>query len=219
MDIMQKKNIVIPKTARYFILNEPTEQIEQVWFVCHGYAQLANYFINNFDGLDKNKHLIIAPEGLHRFYWKGFSDRVVASWMTKEDRENDILDYVNYLNAVYVEVLSSLINKNVKINVLGFSQGTATVCRWLANEKVKADSLILWAGAYPADMNFEKNKGIFNQLKTYVVVGDTDEFINEEEVLKHSDLLNKFEIPFELVRFKGKHEINKEVLAELQKHF
>lgn len=214
---MLQKNIIIPKTARYFILNEPTEQIEQVWFVCHGYAQLANYFINNFDELDKNKNLIIAPEGLHRFYWKGFSERVVASWMTKEDRENDILDYINYLNVVYSEVISSLKNKNIKINVLGFSQGTATVCRWLASNNVKADSLILWAGAFPPDMNFEKNKEVFKKLKTFVVVGDADEFITEEEVLKHADLLKKNEIAFELIRFQGKHEINKQTLTDLQK--
>ena len=219
MNNMQQKNILVPKTARYFILNEPSEQIEQVWFVCHGYAQLANYFINNFDGLDKNKHLVIAPEGLHRFYWKGFSERVVASWMTKEDRENDILDYVNYLNLVYAEVLSTLKNKNIKINVLGFSQGTATVCRWLASGNVKADNLILWAGAFPSDMNFQKDKETFNKLKTYVVVGDADEFISEDEVLKHSDLLKKNEIVFELIRFKGKHEISKEILLDLQKRF
>ena len=214
---MQQKNIVIPKTARYFILNEPSEQIEQVWFVCHGYAQLANYFINNFDELDKNKNLIVAPEGLHRFYWKGFSERVVASWMTKEDRESDILDYVNYLNVVYQEVIASLKNKNVKINVLGFSQGTATVCRWLASSKVKADNLILWAGAFPNDMNWKQNKTVFDKMKTFVIVGDKDEFINEEEVLKHVDLLKKNEIAFELIRFKGKHEINKTTLSALQK--
>jgi len=216
---MQQKNIVIPKTARYFIVGEATEQIESVWFVCHGYAQLANYFINNFDELDNNKHLVVAPEGLHRFYWEGFSDRVVASWMTKEDRENDILDYVNYLDAVYTEVIASLKNKNIKINIFGFSQGTATVCRWLANNKVKADNLILWAGAFPSDMNFEKNKEVFNSINTFVVAGDADEFINEEEVLKHLELLHKNEIAFELIRFKGKHEIDKKVLTDLQKRF
>jgi hypothetical protein len=91
---MVKKNIIVTKTARYFISGEPSESIEQVWFVCHGYAQLANYFIRNFEILNDGKNLIIAPEGLNRFYWKGFSDRVVASWMTKEDREDDIKDYL-----------------------------------------------------------------------------------------------------------------------------
>lgn len=140
---MQQKNISITKTARYFILGDASDEIEQIWFVCHGYAQLANYFIKNFEVLDNGKNLIVAPEGLSRFYWKGFSDRVVASWMTREDRESDIEDYINFLNSVYTEVCSSLKNKNVRINVLGFSQGTATVCRWVASGKVKVDNFIL----------------------------------------------------------------------------
>lgn len=216
---MQQKNITIPKTARYFILNEPTEQIEQVWFVCHGYAQLANYFIKNFAELDSEKHLIVAPEGLHRFYWKGFSERVVASWMTKEDRENDILDYVHYLNLVYDEVMSSIKPQKIKVNVLGFSQGTATVCRWVANGKVQVDNFVLWAGAFPPDMNFEQDRKVFNQLKTYVVVGDEDEFIKEYDVVKQNDFLKKNQIDFEIIRFKGKHEIDKGVLNDLQKRF
>lgn len=214
---MQQKNIQVLKTARYFILGEASEQIKQVWFVCHGYAQLANYFLKNFEALNDGKTLIIAPEGLHRFYWKGFSEKVVASWMTKEDRENDITDYVNYLNVVYSEVMETLKNKNVNVNVLGFSQGTATVCRWLANSKVEADNLILWAGAFPDDMNFKTDKMVLDKLKTYLVVGDADEFINEEGVEKHSNLLKENDIKFELIRFKGKHEIDKTTLLDLQK--
>src|SRR3954467_9897190 len=98
---MKQRNITVSKTARYFVSGEMTESIEQLWFVCHGYAQLASSFLTWFDALDQQKHLVIAPEGLHRFYWKGFSDKVVASWMTKEDREADIADYVNFLNKVY----------------------------------------------------------------------------------------------------------------------
>ena len=64
---MQQKNISITKTARYFILGDASEKIEEVWFVCHGYAQLANYFIKNFEVLDNGKNLIVAPEGLSRF--------------------------------------------------------------------------------------------------------------------------------------------------------
>lgn len=214
---MQQKNITVSKTARYFILGQRSEQIEQVWIVCHGYAQLANYFLKNFEDLNDGKTLIIAPEGLHRFYWKGFSEKVVASWMTKEDRESDIADYVNYLNLVYKEVLSGLKNKNVKVNVLGFSQGTATVCRWLANNKVKADNLILWAGAFPDDTNFKTDKAVLDKLKTFVVVGDADEFIDEAGVEKHSSLLKENNIKFELIRFKGKHEIDNATLLDLQK--
>jgi predicted esterase len=213
---MQQKNITVPKTARYFVLGEPSEKIEQIWFVCHGYAQLANYFIQNFHSLNDGKCLIVAPEGLNRFYWKEFSGRVAASWMTKEDRGSDITDYVNYLDLVYSEVLSEFVGRKVKINVLGFSQGAATVCRWISNNKSPADNLILWAGAFPTDMNFEKDKTLFNSMSNFVVVGDMDEFIDEDEIKKHNEFLKNNAIKFELIRFIGKHEINQEVLLQLQ---
>jgi predicted esterase len=216
---MQQKNIIVPKTGRYFILGEPSEKIEQVWFVCHGYAQLANYFIQNFKSLDDGKNLIIAPEGLHRFYWKEFSGRVAASWMTREDRENDIADNANYLDLVYSEVLSQFKGRKIKINVLGFSQGTATVCRWIANKKAHADNLVIWAGSFPADLNFEKDNLVFNSMNNFIVVGDADEFIDEEEVKKQEQFLKDKGIEYELIRFKGKHEIDQSVLLQLQKRF
>ena len=216
---MQQKNIIVPKTARYFVLGEPSEKIEQVWFVCHGYAQLANYFIQNFHSLNDGKQMIVAPEGLNRFYWKEFSGRVAASWMTKEDRASDITDYVNYLDLVYAEVLSAFNGRKVKINVLGFSQGAATVCRWIANKRSHVDNLIIWAGAFPTDMDFEKDKSLFNSINNFIVVGDMDEFIDEEEIQKHYQLLKSKGLNFELIRFIGKHEINQEALLKLQKRF
>ncbi|MCW3103985.1 MAG: phospholipase/carboxylesterase [Bacteroidetes bacterium] len=212
---MLKKNIIIPKTARYFLSAEPSGNIEEIWFVCHGYAQLANYFIKNFEALNTGKALVVAPEALNRFYWNGFSGKVVASWMTKEDREDEIRDYVAYLDAVYQEVLSQLENKNVKITVLGFSQGTATVCRWLANGRSHADNMVLWAGAFPADMDLQLNKAVFNEMRTVLVTGDQDEFIKEEQVKEHEQLLKENGISHEVLRFSGRHEIREETLLEL----
>jgi len=215
---MQQKNIITPKTARYFVLGEPTDQIETIWFVCHGYAQLANYFIKNFEIINNGKNLVIAPEGLHRFYWKDFTGKVVASWMTKEDRNEDINDYINYLDAVYKEVLSSFNPvKKVKINVLGFSQGAATVCRWIENKKHAINNLILWAGAFPNDMNLEMNKEFFNRINILLVIGDNDEFINEQEVRTQENLLRKNGIKFQSLSFNGKHEIQKEIILKMEK--
>ena len=206
---MQQKNITVSKTARYFIFGDPVAEIEQIWFVCHGYAQLADDFITNFESLNNGKHLIIAPEGLHRFYWKGFSDEVVASWMTRVDRTDEINDYVKYLDAVYLEVASQVKNKNVKINVLGFSQGTSTICRWIVNKKYKVDNLILWGGAFPADVDLQSNKIYFNSINVFFVVGDGDQFIKEDAIKEHKKILINNQIRHKLIRFKGKHEIPK----------
>jgi predicted esterase len=211
---MIKKNITIPRTARYFLSAAPSGAIKEIWFVCHGYGQLASYFLKSFDALNTGNILVVAPEGLHRFYWSGFSGKIVASWMTKEDREDDIHDYVNYLDSVYTEVMAQ-VDHNVKITVLGFSQGTATVCRWLAAGHSHADHLVLWAGAFPADMDLQLNRKLFEKVRTILVTGDKDEFIKEEQVREQVELLDKNGIRHELMRFTGKHEIKEDTLLEL----
>ncbi|MDQ3048017.1 MAG: phospholipase [Bacteroidota bacterium] len=215
---MIQKNISIPKTARYFQLGEPSAAIDTVWFVCHGYGQLASYFLEHFKMLENGRTLIIAPEGLHRFYWEKFSGRVVASWMTKEDRNEDIQDYVNFLDAVYEEVINSLPSNtnNLKVNVLGFSQGTATVSRWLSKKNSKADNLILWAGTFPDDLGDE---GLFNSLNMHLVTGTEDPFVSAELKLKQEKELTEKRIRFTHLSFQGKHEIHSETLAKISETF
>jgi len=212
---MLNKTISVSKTARYFILGEPGDQITHVWFVCHGYGQLASDFLQDFEVLNNGKNLIIAPEGLHRFYMKRFTGKIGASWMTKEDRIDDIKDYVNYLDKLYDEVLMGFKGRNLRINVLGFSQGTATVCRWLCNGKAKADNLILWAGVFPPDLNFEVDKTIFNSLNIKMLVGDNDEFIEMVNIEEHKKLLQQNNINYELISYKGTHTIDAHTLKEL----
>lgn len=213
---MKQVDITIPKTARYFISGTISEKTKYVWFVCHGYAQLANFFLKKFESLNTEEHVIIAPEGLHRFYWEGFGGRVVASWMTKEDRLSDINDYVYFLNEVYSSVLEQ--NNNVQVNVLGFSQGAATVCRWIANGKIKVNNLILWAGVFPPDLDF-KTSSTFASKMNYLVIGDEDEFIQANDIEKQVAFLQENKIEHKLVKFKGKHEIQSETLLKLVNDF
>jgi len=213
---MQQQNIIVPKTARYFTLGEISENTNTIWIVLHGYAQLANYFIKNFESIQNNNTVIIAPEGLHRFYWNGFSGMVVASWMTKEDRLEDIKDYTNFLEIVYNDIINQQINKNVKINVFAFSQGTATALRWLSIKKPKIDSLILWGGTFPNDINFDLDAFYFNKAKIFFVMGNNDEYISTKDVKEQENTLNKNKIQFKSIRFEGKHEIIQSTLLQIK---
>lgn len=215
---MLEKHIMVNKTARYFVLGELSAKIERLWFVCHGYGQSADYFLKNFEILNNGKNLVVAPEGLHRFYWNGFEGKVVACWMTREDRLNDINDYVNYLDALYDEILKEFKGKKIKITVLGFSQGVATVCRWLCLGKAKTDNLILWAGYFPPDLPpaVPGRKNIFEKIKTQVVVGNQDEFLKESSLEEHQKSLENYGIKYRLTRFNGRHEIDPEVLMGLK---
>jgi predicted esterase len=212
---MLKKNISIPKTARYFQLGEINERTKSIWIVLHGYAQLANYFLENFKVLDTGENVIIAPEGLNRFYWNGFSGKVVASWMTKEDRLDDIADSNTFLDAVNTEINKELKGKKVKINLFGFSQGVATACRWLDAGKINADNLILYCGTIPDDLNAE-NK-ILSKQKLYYLAATQDEFFDDKQKKEIQEFLMVNVPDHEYILFDGKHEVKSEVLEMLRR--
>lgn len=208
---MRKKTIKVEKTARYFQIGEFNNETKHVFIVLHGYAQLANYFLKWFKPIEQKENVIIAPEGLHRFYWNGFSGRVVASWMTKEDRQDDITDYIQFLDQIY----SSLPQGNYKIHLIGFSQGAATALRWTTLGKVKLNSLSLWAGAFPEDINYFEESNLLNQLNLHLIIGNQDEFYDTDKVNLLKEKLNLHNINFKLIQFEGNHKVLPEPLIKL----
>ena len=152
------------KTARYFILGELTDNTPEIWIVLHGYAQLASDFIKPFEAIATPERVIIAPEGLNRFYAKGFGGRAVATWMTSESREDEIKDYIAYLNTLCKSL--DLQNRSAKIILLGFSQGVATATRWLNQTTLPISKLIIYAG----DIASELQNPISPKLLTVPIV-------------------------------------------------
>ncbi len=207
------------KSARVVMNGKATSDTKQVWLVAHGYGYLATLFINKFSELNSKINFVIVPEGLHRYYLNGFSGKVGASWMTKEDREHDIEDYCNYLDKVYEEFISPF-NKNVIINILGFSQGGATITRWASQTKFKIDNLIVWGSNVPEDIipitigrenDFKKLKNI----NWFYVCASDDEFMSQELQLAQIELLKKRNINPEVINYTGKHDIDSETLMVL----
>ncbi len=217
---MEEKSIEFQFKARYYKEGTITPSTKQVWIVIHGYGQLAQFFIRKFKKLTGHEICIIAPEGLSRFYLSEFTEqgradnKVGATWMTRENRLTDIDNYVNYLDRIYH---SELVNyPDVPVTLLGFSQGCATVCRWASQGNVKFARLILWAGLFPPDMDFEAGHKVLASKKTYMVVGDKDQFVTPERIKEFDELAGKLGIQPEKIVFDGKHEINDEVLQLLR---
>lgn len=191
-----------------------------VWFVLHGYGQLAPYFIPKFKSLTEHNICVLAPEGLSHYYLedastrnKTGSTRVGASWMTRENRLMDIDNYLAYLNSVYLREIDA--DKNLAITLLGFSQGAATASRWILNNSTCFKRLILWAGIFPDDMNFEKGKSVLKEKEVMLVYGKHDPFLNQSRINEMKSLSEKLEItPTQLV-FEGVHEIHEPTLFQL----
>lgn len=201
--------LTVTKTARYFTLGEWHADTKEIWFVLHGYAQLAGEFIQEFSSLINPHLFIVAPEGLNRFYARGFGGKAVATWMTSEDREHEISDYVNYLNALYE---SFSIPTHVKVRVLGFSQGVATASRFIHQTHHKIDSFIICSGEIGAELTNPVSDKLKSLPITYIT-GNNDPFITPE---KHQKVLGLMEaMHAKILRFDGGHEINISCLQQL----
>jgi len=214
---MQEHHIQVSRSARYFTLGGQEGPAEEVWYACHGYRQLANRFLSRFDAIAEPGRLIVAPEGLSRFYLEGdgrehtSQDRVGATWMTREDRETEISDYVRYLDHLKDSIESERPGRRV---VLGFSQGVHTVCRWVALGRAEPDRLVLW-GAYPPRDLPDGAVDVLNRAQIVVVRGRHDPFVTDDKYARLLDRLDEMGLEFDALEHDGAHEIEGDGLREL----
>ncbi|WP_420387377.1 alpha/beta hydrolase [Roseivirga sp.] len=209
-----EKRIQFQFNGRYEVLGTASEQVEELWFVCHGHGQLAKYFIRKFESIAQPNRLIVAPEGLFRYYLQGFSGRVGATWMTKEDRVNDIDNYITYLSAVYHEVRSGL-PKDIKTTFLGFSQGAATISRLATMTDLEFDRLVLWAGIFPPDLPPLKSTDRLKDKQCFLIYGLQDEFLTDARIQEQESIARQIKVTPESISFEGKHELSDQILQQL----
>lgn len=208
--MIEEKNIKVPRTARYYISGNLNNKTKNVWFVLHGYGQLAKDFIKWFDELANEETVVIAPEALSKFYLNGGYGNIGATWMTKEDRENEIKDYVNYLDELYAMLISRKQKSTITVNAIGFSQGAATLSRWVILGKSKIDKVIFWAGEIPNDLDYSKLKNI----ETHLVFGNKDSIFPGDFYKTQEKLLDKFEVKYKTHIFEGGHEVNFSIIKD-----
>jgi len=191
-----------------------------VWIVCHGYGQLARAFLASFERVASPTRLLVAPEALSRFYLDRSAlpndqpPRVGATWMTREDRDHEIADQVAYLDALH-DLVRPAAPAAVRLRVLGFSQGVATVARWLALGRARADELILWAGAFPPDVELTGFARRLGPASVVLVAGARDELASWTAADSQLQRFTDAGVSARLVAFEGGHRLDDATLDQL----
>jgi predicted esterase len=216
----REHHIRVTKRARYYSLGD-LAQASDVWIVCHGYGQLAGKFIQEFHCVVVPNRLIIAPEALHRFYLDpppapAAQRRVGATWMTREDRETDIADYVDYMDTLISEILSQA--PTARLRMLGFSQGSATMLRWAVRGVRVPQHLILWAGEVPADVDWNMGARKLASSRIDVVRGNRDDLTSQATLERNLRTLTEVGLSYELHQFDGRHHLDDSTLIRLANH-
>ena len=197
--------------APYYTFGELSKETPAIWIACHGYGQLAEYFIKKFEIFENEGHFGVLLQGLHKFYLN--QDRVGASWMTKHDRDTDLENQFTYYTEVFNKVFGSIDLDQVQVNLLGFSQGVSAICRLLFHLKLPFDNLVLWAGGFPPELPGSDISFLKNNYKLIVALGDNDQFYNEENYKINLDYLERtFHRSVTVNMYEGNHALEPELL-------
>lgn len=214
------ERFVTRRTARCAVLGpaDPAT-VRELWLVLHGYGQLAAEFLGGFAALDDGSRLIVAPEALSRFYdarsaLERHADATVgASWMTREDRLEEIEDQRHWIDLAYAHYRRA-VGSAVPLTVLGFSQGVATASRWLAGGTAAAAHLICWGGAIAPELPLHADTPL-GRTRTTLVVGDRDRFVPDEHFARERDRLDAAGFAYAVERFEGGHRLDDATLRRV----
>jgi predicted esterase len=211
----------VERTARYYTLGGGSFSPRDVWFVLHGYGQLAGQFIRFFGDLANDDTLVVAPEAMSRFYLLNPEQAparerpVGATWMTREDRDSEIADYVEYLDTLYAEVATAPRRDGAQVNVLGFSQGAATATRWATFGHSDIARVVLWGGLMPPETDLLHDQGVIRGARLTLVVGSRDRYVDAPALAAERTRLDAAGVRYDVIEFEGGHVISRGVFPRL----
>ena len=217
MSDYREHHLTVDRTARYWTLGgDGAGDPDEVWFVLHGYKQLARRFLRRFEAIANEKRLVVAPEGLSRFYVSSGGGRhgaesvVGASWMTREDRLAEIDDYVRYLDR-----LADRFDSGARVTVLGFSQGVATASRWVTAGAIRPRRLLLWGDFLPPDLDLERAEEAMDGVEVVLVRGSDDPALSPKLAAREAERLAGTRLQPRTVTYIGGHDIDGGTLEAL----
>ena len=205
------RSLVVPRHARIGIVGDLTTATE-AWLILHGYGRLAQGILHWFRHAERQGRVLVAPEGLSRFYQAHKGLRTVgASWMTREDREHEIEDQQGYLDLVAAELLGGI----PRLEVHGFSQGVAAAARWTARRTHPVARLVCWGGTLPDELDPAALGAAVAPEPIHFAVGDRDAWVAPRLVEADVEKVRGAGVPVLLHRFSGGHRIDNGVLDAL----
>lgn len=176
----------------------------------HGYMEDAEKQHDRMEGIPgAERWTLVSVQALHRFY-RGRSEEVVASWMTRQDRETAIGDNVRYVDAVIASVAREVEIR--RIVSLGFSQGGAMAFRAAVRCRAQSAGIVSVGADVPPELLADPSCRFPPAL---VIRGARDEWLTEATFTADVAALRQRGARVEAVVVDGTHEWTPEAAAAI----
>ena len=173
----------------------------------HGYGEAAEAQLDRLRSIPgANAWLLVSIQGLHRFY-RSRDQQVIASWMTRQDRELAIADNLAYVAAVIDRVTRDQ-PPAAPLVIAGFSQGVAMAFRAACASRRPIAAVIAVAGDVPPELTPDQLQKLPAVLLTR---GSRDEWYSAAKWDADRSRLRDARVPLRELAFEGGHEWNAEV--------
>jgi predicted esterase len=180
----------------------------------HGYAEDAEAQLERLRVIpESTRWLSVSIQALHRFYQRR-TNRVVASWMTVQDRESAIADNVAYV-AKCIDAVAAEWPTRPEIVFAGFSQGVAMAFRAAVNPAHRVAGVIAVGGDIPPELTLGALKRVAAVL---IARGTSDDWYTREKFADDERRLQDCSVRVRAIEFNGGHEWSSEVV-EAASHF
>jgi predicted esterase len=208
MNLMSAEEIhVIEAVVHGRYLVHPVSDGTRVVLGFHGYGESADAHLAELGRVEPEGWTLVAIQALHPFYNRR-TQEVVASWMTRQDREQAITDNVAYVRNVVAELRGRLPIERLAIS--GFSQGAAMAYRAAIDPAIGASGIAVLGGDLPPDV--EPSISVLPPV--LIGRGSHDEWYTEEKLNKDLKLLEGSNS--QVCRFDGGHEWSAEFRTALR---
>jgi predicted esterase len=200
-----ERAIAVPTHGRYIIEESTGADPWRLLVGFHGYAEAAEAQLVRLQSIRlPDRWLRVSVQGLHRFYRTRTTD-VVASWMTKQDRELAIGDNVSYVEAVIDDVARA--GQVTCVVFAGFSQGVAMAFRAAVRSKRRVAGVIALGGDVPPELDA---RTLANVNAVLIGRGSADQWYGPETLASDVERLQSARVGVDVVEFEGGHEWSEE---------
>jgi predicted esterase len=174
----------------------------------HGYGEGAPAQLERLRRIPgSDRWLLVSIQALHRFYQRR-TDEVVASWMTRQDRELAIADNLAYVTAVLDSVEREYPAAPLVV-FAGFSQGVAMTFRAAAASPRQVNGVIAVGGDVPPEVD---HPALARVRRTLVCRGSRDEWYTHAIFERDLERLRHAGAAVQPLEFDGGHEWSDDVV-------